>query len=316
MLHLVVPAGIDDPSRPSGGNRFDRRLCDELRATGRAVCEHRSDDLTVLDSVPDGAAVLVDGLVAYAWPAAFVRAAGRLRLGVLVHMLTGAAGERAVLSASARVVTTSDWGRDRTIADYGVPPGRVHVARPGADPAPLAPGSADGGVLLCVGVVAPHKGHDVLLDALSKLEDLPWRLVCVGSLEHDPTFVARLRRHDVADRVQFRGPLPGVYLDHSYAAADLLVHPSRGEMYGLVLTEALAHGLPVIACDVGGVPEAVGDGGVLVAPGDRLALAAALHAWLTNGEQRAALRRAAARRRGSLPGWAETAHAVEAAVGW
>jgi glycosyltransferase involved in cell wall biosynthesis len=86
-------------------------------------------------------------------------------------------------------------------------------------------------------------------------------------------------------------------------------------MYGLALTEALAHGLPVIASDVGGVPEAVGDAGVLVPPDDPSALAAELREWLTSGERRAALRRAAAGRRATLPTWADTARAVAAALG-
>lgn len=314
MLHLVVPAGVDDPARPSGGNRYDRRLCDELRTAGHTVHEHRSDDLDVLDRLPDGDVVLVDGLVACACPGAFVAAAGRLRLGVLLHMVSGGAAEQAVLTAAAPVITTSTWGRERVIADHGLPPHRVHVARPGTDPAPTASGTPGGGALLCVGVVAPHKGHDVLLDALGTMRDLRWRLVCAGSLERDPAFVAQLRRHPVADRVTWAGSLAGAELERVYAAADVVVHPSRGEMYGIALVEALAHGLPVIASDVGGVREAVPGGGVLVPPEDDAALAAALRDWLTSGEWRAALRREAGRQRRSLPTWGATARAVGTAL--
>ena len=81
----------------------------------------------------------------------------------------------------------------------------------------------------------------------------------------------------------------------------------------MVVTEALAHGLPVVATEVGGVPEALGHGadgvrpGLLVPPGEPAALGAALRAWLGDAELRLRLRRAAGERRASLSGWSTTA---------
>ena len=109
--------------------------------------------------------------------------------------------------------------------------------------------------------------------------------------------------------MHFPGPRTGADLDRSYAAADLMVLASRAETYGMVLTEALARGLPVVATEVGGVPEAIGYGadgirpGLLVPPDDPTALAAALRAWLGDAELRGRLRQAARERRGSLFGW-------------
>ncbi len=88
---------------------------------------------------------------------------------------------------------------------------------------------------------------------------------------------------------------------------------SRGETYGMVVTEALARGLPVVAADVGGVPEALGHGadgarpGLLVPPDDPVALGDALRAWLGDGELRLRWRRAARERRASLSSWSATA---------
>ena len=113
--------------------------------------------------------------------------------------------------------------------------------------------------------------------------------------------------------MSFPGPLTGADLDSSYGAADLLVLASRAETYGMVVTEALAHGLPVVATEVGGVPEALGTApagagrGCSSPPGDPAALGAALRAWLEDAELRRRLRRAARERRGSLPGWSTTA---------
>jgi len=201
-----------------------------------------------------------------------------------------------------------------------LPADRVHVAEPGVEAAELAPGTPTAGALLAVAAVIPGKGHDVLLDALATLTGLRWHCLCVGSLERDPIFVERLRRRIVAgrmdDRVRFAGPQAGSELADSYNAADVLVLPSRAETYGMVVAEALARGLPVVAADVGGVPEALGHGaddtlpGLLVPPDDADALRDALRAWLEDADLRRRLRRAARERRESLTDWSATASAL------
>jgi glycosyltransferase involved in cell wall biosynthesis len=164
--------------------------------------------------------------------------------------------------------------------------------------------------------VTHGKGHDVLLEALATITDLSWRCVCVGSLDREPAFVESLRGHSLDDRVCFPGPRTGADLDRTYAAADLMVLPSRAETYGMVVAEALARGLPVVVTDVGGVKEAIGHGadgirpGLLVPPDDPAALGAALRAWLGDAELRRRLRRAARERRESLPGWSATTSAI------
>ncbi len=116
--------------------------------------------------------------------------------------------------------------------------------------------------------------------------------------------------------MDFAGPRTGAELDRSYAAADLMVLASRAETYGMVVTEALARGLPVIATEVGGLTEALGDGddgvrpGLLVPPEDPAAFAGALRSWLRDAELRRRLRRAARNRRESLPGWETTTSAI------
>jgi glycosyltransferase involved in cell wall biosynthesis len=221
-----------------------------------------------------------------------------------------------VLTAAAGVVTTSAWSRDRLLELYGLPTDRIHVAPPGVDPAAPAAGTGTGGALLCVAAVTFDKGHDVLLEALTAISDLAWSCQCVGRLDRDPAFVEAMRRRSLddglADRVHFSGPRAGAELEHSYAAADVMVLASRAETYGMVVTEALARGLPVIAGDVGGLIEALGHGaggvrpGLLVPPDDPDALAAALRSWLVDAQLRERLRRAALERRESLPDWSST----------
>jgi glycosyltransferase involved in cell wall biosynthesis len=339
-VHVVVPDGIDDPARPSGGNSYDRHVCHGLRSLAWSVHEHAIPGrwpepdpealaalAAVVQRIPDGGLALLDGLVASTAPDVLMAHAGRLRLVVLVHMPLGhrpadeaaeetRRRERAVLRAGAAVVTTSHWSRSRLLRLYQLPPDRVHVAAPGADAADLATGTVAGGALLCVATVTFEKGHDVLVEALLSMSDLSWHCVCVGSVDRDPAFVEGLRRgvlgRGLEDRVSFPGPRTGSDLDHSYASADLMVLASRAETYGMVVTEALARGLPVLATDVGGLPEAMGHGaddvrpGLLVPPDDPAALGAALRAWLGDAELRRRLRLAARQRRESLSGWSAT----------
>jgi glycosyltransferase involved in cell wall biosynthesis len=332
-VHVILPNDIDDPATPSGGNVYDRRICDGLRAAGRPVHEHavqgtwpqpgaahRADLARVLAALPDQAVVVIDGLIASAVPDVLAPQARRLRLVLLMHMPLGTAQEEQALRASAAVITTSRWCRARLIDLYAHRGERIHVAEPGVDAAPLAEGSADGSRLLCVAAITPHKGHDVLVDALATIPDLPWDLVCAGSLDRDPGFVGSLRQRiraaGLSDRIRLAGPRTGEDLEAHFAAADLLVLASWGETYGMVVTEALAHGIPVLATDASGLPEALGhapDGslpGMLTPPGDPAAMAGVLRRWLREPELRRRLRQSARDRRSTLTGWDVTSERV------
>lgn len=335
-VHVVVPHGVDDPLHPSGGNTYDRRACQGLHRLGWRVHEHpvagtwpepdawaRAALAGELDGVPAGSVVLVDGLVGCAVPDVLVRQADRLRVVVLLHLPLGLGdaargpGEKAVLSAAAAVVAPSEWARSWVLDEYGLSPDLVHVIRPGAVTERATLPQRGGGRLVCVGAVTPLKGHDLLVDALATVADLPWRCTCVGALDVDADFAGQLRGHVVdtglAGRVLFCGPLVGARLAEVYAAADLLLLPSRREAYGMVVTEALARAVPVVAADVDGVREALGvhaardAPGLLFPPGDADGLADALRSWLTDAGLRESLRQRALSRRATLAGWPEIA---------
>ncbi|MGY1579300.1 glycosyltransferase family 4 protein [Streptomyces sp. MN13] len=345
-VHFVMPGGVDDPAVPSGGNAYDRRMCLDLPGFGWQVQRHlmtgtwprpgaadRAELARTLRQLPDGAVVLLDGLVACGVPEVVVPEAERLRLAVLVHLPLGdetglapeAAAEldvleRTVLRAVPAVIATSDWAVRRLVSHHGLAPDRVHVAAPGADIAPLASGTDGVSRLLCVAAVTPRKGQHRLVEALAAVAELPWSCVCVGGLTQDPRYVARLRSlidgYGLTGRVHLAGPQSGAALDASYAAADLMVLTSYAETYGMAVTEALARGIPVLATDVGGLPEAVGrapDGGVpgiLVPPEDPAALAAELRGWFGEADVRRRLKAAARGRRAALDGWATTAKSL------
>ncbi len=348
QLHVVLPGDAADPGAPSGGNAYGLRICDELcrdRGDGAGWRVHRTDlpgswpqpdpDARarlagLLAALPDGAVVLLDGLVACAVPEIVAPQARRLRLAVLVHLPladeTGLAPglaaeldrrERATLHAAQAVLVTSPQAA-RELARHGLDPDLIHVATPGVDPAPLGTGTDGSSRLLCVASITPRKGQDLLVDALAQLADRPWTLVCAGPLHRAPGYVEALRARisalGLTDRVRLPGPLAGDRLAAEYHVADLAVLVSWTETYGMVVTEALARGIPVLAGTAGALPDTLGlapDGsrpGLLVDPGDGPALVAALRAWFDDPALRDRLRRSAADRRAILQGWEHTAH--------
>ncbi|MFW5415636.1 glycosyltransferase family 4 protein [Nocardiopsis sp. CNT-189] len=347
---VVLPAGADDPAGLSGGDLYDRRVVWGLAEAGRPVREHRvpgkwpdpgpadrAELARALAACPDGSVVLADGLLACAAPDIAVPEAGRLRIAVLVHLPladeTGlapaaAAGlearEREVLRAAAAVVATGPWAGRELAARYRLPADRVHVVPPGTDPAPPASGTDGASGLLCVASVTPRKGHDLLVEALAAVADLPWECRCAGPAERAPEFTAevlgRVARHGLGGRVRLAGPLAGAELEAAYAAADLVVLPSRAETFGMAAAEALARGIPVLAAAAGALPETIGRApggdvpGLLVPPGDAPALAAALRRWLTGTALRRRLRRAARLRAPELGAWPESLAAMSAVL--
>ena len=346
-VHVVVPAGFDEPGRPTGGNIYDRRVCAGLAGAGWEVLVETvagewpvpdlaagADLARVVSAIPDGEIALIDGLIAAPTAAQLLPHAGRIRMTVLLHMPLATAldtrhdaraqrSEGVVLAAATGVVVTSEWTRQQILTRYEIPACRVHVARPGVDrvAAPARPGR---GQLLCVGTLGHHKGQDLLVEALAELGDLDWRCVLAGPLDRDPDFVGqlqtRINRLGYGHRIRLTGCLTGAALSRAYTGSDLLIAPSRAETYGMAVTEALAHGLPVLASAVGGLPEALGaspDGsrpGQLIQAGDQAALAAAIRDWLTDRRHRHRLRAAARGRRSSLVGWERTTQEIATAL--
>jgi glycosyltransferase involved in cell wall biosynthesis len=346
-VHVIVPEGFGNPGQPTGGNVYDQRVCAGLADAGWDVLVTtvagawpdpgsgaRADLARIVSAIPDGETVLIDGLIASPAAAQLLPHTGRIRMTVLLHMPLATAvdtrrdasaerSERAVLRAAARVVVTSEWTREQILTRFAIPAHRVHVARPGVDRV-AAPARPVRGHLLCAGVLSRQKGQDLLVEALADLADRDWHCVLAGSLDRDPDFVEQVRtritRLGYGHRVSLTGVLTGAALSQAYSTADLLVAPSRSETYGMTVTEALAHGLPVIAAAVGGLPEALGstpDGtrpGQLVPPGDPAALAAALGTWLGDERHRHRLRAAAQRRRSTLRGWDQTTQEIAIAL--
>jgi glycosyltransferase involved in cell wall biosynthesis len=334
-----------DLATPTGGYRYGARIIQELRRLGWQVdvldlgdgfpfpsAAQRANALAMLSAVPGGCPIVLDGLAFGALPEAGALQS-RTPLIALVHQpLAREAGldttqadafresERAALAAAARVVVTSEATARIVIADYEVPSQRVSVVRPGNDSVPPALGSNDGIVrLLSIGSVVPGKGYDVLISAVARLVDLPWRLTIAGDRTRNPAAAARLdadiAAHGLGDRAAVLGAVPPERISELYLTSDVFVLASRFEGYGMALAEAIAHGLPVVSTMAGAIPDTVPAGtGLLVPPDDMAALAQALRRLISDRTERQRLAMNARAAAGQLPTWQDSARLFAGAI--
>ncbi len=237
-------------------------------------------------------------------------------------------GEAQVVEAADRLVANTDREAAELIELYSADPERVSVAEPGVDLATFGPGSmaearlgldvaADALLLLFVGRIQALKGPDVLLRAAAELvrrrPDIRGRLVVgilggeSGSAVRNPMGLMSLAQSlGIGDLVRLVPPVDRPTLAQWYRAADVVAVPSHSESFGLVAVESLACGTPVVAANVGGLPTAVGDAGLLVDGHDTADWATALGSVVLDRERRTALSRRAVEHAAGF-GWARTA---------
>ncbi|RMB60185.1 glycosyltransferase family 4 protein [Tessaracoccus antarcticus] len=333
---------------PSGGTHFDFAVISALTQAGHAVRVYQlpgdwprptpADRRALQTALLAQPLAVVDGIVALAAPTE-IEAAVRMgiRVHILVHsLLTADPGldhdarsaftmaESAALAVASSSSVPSQWSATDIATRY--PGVRTHVVPPGTSPAPPAVGS-DPPQLLVLAALTPLKNQLHALQALALLSDLPWTLELVGSDELDPAYVGRLRHsieHDIGPgRVTLRGAVTGEALDALWEATDLLVLTSTSETFGMVITEALARGVPAVVTGATGAAEAlrgqgVGDGpvpvvglpGAVVDPSDPAVLADTLRLWLSEDGVRSSWRSAALARRPRLQTWHQSAAAL------
>lgn len=354
-LRLVVPGNV---RHNSGGNVYNAALARELAAlgvevetcpvdgdwpVGSAADRQRLGGL-LCDGAGDGGdgtgrtVTLVDGLLACGAPEELAAAAAAgWPAWILLHMPldsgandTGhdqAGLERRALREAAGVICTSTSAAAGIRARHGTD--GLRVALPGTDTAALASGS-EPPHLIAVAALLPNKDQSLILAALSALPDLPWTASLIGSDTADPAYAALLRdtvqRLGLQDRIGITGELRGPALEAEWAAADLSLLISQAETFGLVVTESIARGVPVVVRAGTGAVEALAAGtpdptpapeGAPILPGTAVALgadpaplAALLRRWLSGPALRARWRAAAVDARDRLPGWDATARTV------
>lgn len=336
---FAVPGAL---TTKTGGYLYDLNLLNSLRKAGWDVAHvalpdgfpdpgvARMDEaMAMLRAVPGDHPVIVDGLAFGAIDPEAVKTVAAPIIALTHHPLALEPGlspdraahlaqrERANLALARHVVVPSPHVGRVLVRDFSVPAEKLTVAEPGVArkksvtrPAvqPTVP------LILSVGLIAPRKGHDVLLRALARVRDLSWQATIVGRTHAPDTLadlIALTEELDLTSRVSLAGEVSDDHLQALYQSAAVFALATRYEGYGMVFAEALCHGLPILSCRTGAVPDTVPESaGRLVDIDDDAAFARGLRALLCDQSLRARLSNAARQAAERLPTWDDTARVV------
>lgn len=340
--YFLIPGDIN---LPTGGYGYDREVLAHASAAELEL-QHvplpggypfpSQDTLNqtaaIIAALPRDAPLLIDGLALGAMPESLTSRIVQPLVELCHHPLTLEPGtsaetadklrktEQAALLKCRHVIVTAPKTAEIVTEMFGIPPARITVAEPGTRRAPRATGSGLPALrIIAVGSIIPRKGYDVLVTALSGLIRHDWTLEIAGSDTLDPAETTRIKaminQHNLGQRVKLLGALGQDELDRLYAGADLFVMPSHFEGYGMVIGEAMVRGLPIVATTGGALGETLPDGaGIKVAPGDAIALRAAIEDMLVDRETRIGFGDQAWHAGQNLPLWRDTAEKIRTAL--
>ena len=185
---------------------------------------------------------------------------------------------RFVGTRASAIVVVSNYEKEMLVSNFGL---KSEVIHHGIDQSLIKPFDKKWAkeeigfketdfVVLFVGKLIPPKDPVTLIKSINhaskKREDL--KLIIVGTGELNEEVRSKTKRLELENRVRFFGFIKKDILRICYSAADLFVLPSVNEPFGIVLLEAMAFGLPIIASDSGACPEVIGNAGVLFKQGD------------------------------------------------
>ena len=193
--------------------------------------------------------------------------------------------ERRLIGKLDRIIAATSDEKETMRTVYGVPANNINVVPLGVGPDFFEERTQkqareklnfidEDKIILAVGRVEPLKGLDVLIRAMSHIDDeVVYQLVIIGGDKAASTEIIRLKniakQVGISHKVKFIGSVDHSKLPVYYRSADVVAIPSFSESFGLVAVEAMASGVPVVASDVGGLALTVehGRAGFLVQPG-------------------------------------------------
>lgn len=273
---------------------------------------------------PD-AVTMIDGLAFGAMPPHLADSIRQPIVAIVHHPLAYETGitpaderrfrafETHALARACHVITSSAATAAVLTAEYKVASSALTVAEPGTNPALRSQGSGPGAplALLAVGAIIPRKGYGVLIEALRHLADLDWHLTIVGDINRDAAATNDLRRHllqsGLRSQITLAGEMSDRDLQRQYARSDVFVMPSLYEGYGMVLTEAVARGLPIVCTSAGAMADTAPDDAALKVPaGDASALSEALRKVISDKDLRHRLADNSWQHARQLPRWEST----------
>jgi glycosyltransferase involved in cell wall biosynthesis len=190
--------------------------------------------------------------------------------------------QKRVVKRLAHLITVSESSRRDIVRDFGIPAGRLRVVPNGIDTELFRPlpevEREPGRIIVTNSADIPLKGLVYLLHAVADIRRSRnhFKLVVIGAPRTEGTVKRLVRELGIEPWIEFTGRIGDHELVRHYARADAAVVPSVYEGFGLPAGEAMACAVPVISTTAGGLPEVVGDAGILVPPADPAALAAAI----------------------------------------
>jgi glycosyltransferase involved in cell wall biosynthesis len=280
-----------------------------------------------VDRTPSAAAVrglraeivVVDTIAAAsATPIVGVLRRNGARIVTLALMSRGAV--RLARRSDAAIAVSRTLGSELRAA--GIPASRIAVIPPGTSRVTKARARRLGGLrtgravrVLCVANWTRAKGIHTLIAAARRVPEVSLDLVGAHpDARYARRMLAQIAHADLAGRIRVRGALTGARLERLHEAADIFVLPSTLESYGMAVGEALARGLPVIACDIAATREVTRGAAVLVPPGRVRPLTTSLRTIATDARRRDILSARASQRAKTLPSWERTERELARAV--
>lgn len=324
-----------DKDRRTGGFIYEATVLRVLNEVGCSTAHLQLPDsfpnptpqdmdatLSLLRSIEPETPIILDGLVFGAIDPEGLASVKAPVVAMIHHPLGLEAGldpsraaflkqnEASALRYAAHTIVPSAETAKTLVTEFGGVAERITIAPPGFHRPPVNLRPETPPLILSVGLLAPRKGHDILIDALASITDLAWQAEIVGK-QFDPSFAADLhaqKEHTgLADRISFLGEIGTQDLIARFNAASIFALATRYEGYGMVLSEAMLYGLPLVSCRTGAVPDTVGDAGILVPPEDSEAFAGALRQLLTEPNLARLYGERALQAAQSLPSWDDTA---------
>ena len=337
-LVFAIPGDLD---LRTGGYGYDRRVLATLPHCGveavhcalpasfpkPSVADIEKSMQTINAEAREGDIVLIDGLAFGALPEAAIHRIAAPLIALCHHPLCLETGldpkrsaalrdtERRALALVSHVIVTSPSTGALLAREFAVPEAKISVAPPGTERAVRARGSGGAPALLAVGSIIPRKAFDVLVEAMTGLTALEWRLQIVGADTYSPQTAVALDQliseRGLGGRIERLGKLSTDRLDKVFDASDIFVSSSLYEGFGMALAEALARGLPIVTTTGGAAAETVPDAAAIkVLPGDIDALCSALRRLIVDAPLRARLAAESWRAGQALPRWEDTARVI------
>ena len=337
-FYFLVPG---DLATPTGGYAYARAVLSHAAEAGMRLelvelpgsyPRPGESDLEAtrrtFESLPASSTLLIDGLAFGAMPDSLIKGLSHQIVALVHHPLALETGidpdlatclretERSALARATAVVITGAETGDLLVADYGVPRRAITLAEPGVDRRTQSAPNATGPIrLLSVGAVSPRKGYDVLVSAVSGVADLDWRLTIAGATDRDPQTASRLVEQIDAsgcgDRITVCGAISDDELDTAFRESHVFLLASLFEGYGMVLTEATAYGLPIIASDtIPALHTLPREAAIGVPVGNCTALEQAIRRVISDARLRESMAEASWNHAQKLPTWLSTAQTI------